>query len=166
MTNTLLVVVTALLTVTLTVLFRHIPKGEWITAVKWWLKLFWAFLLVMSPLSLVLVLIGALMRAPRPVELPPVVVCGIPMAFFFLSFVPFWLMDESETLWKRLRLSAWSTLMAFAVLLFSWWNPAARLWHPGFTVKMPLLGDLVGAIILTGGVVAYLIRHGWRELGR
>lgn len=165
MTTLLLLVITVLLAIILTVLVRHIPKGEWFAGVKWWLRLFWAFLLVMSPLSLIVVLVVVLTRTPRPTELPSVV-WGIPVALQALSLAPFFLLNESETLWRRLRLSVWWTLMAFAVLLFSWWNPAVRLWSPGLTLKMPLLENLTGAIVVTGAIAVWALRAGWRELGR
>jgi hypothetical protein len=167
-TNIFLAAITALLVMILTVLFRHIPKGEWIAAVKWWLKLFWALLVAMSPLSTVVVLVGVWARVPHPTNLPPVVLWGIPMAFLALSVAPLcFLFDGRESWWKRLKLSVQWTLAAFALLLFSWWDTGARLWQRvGFAFKLPLLENLAGAIIVTGGVAVYLISHGWRELGR
>jgi hypothetical protein len=51
-------------------------------------------------------------------------VSAIPVFFFFLSFVPFAILNPDHyKWWKVIRLVVQWTLMAFGLLLLAWWDP-------------------------------------------
>jgi hypothetical protein len=120
MATILLAAITILLALILIVLVHHIPKQEWSALLNMSLRICWAVLIVLVEVSQVAITI---VWEARHHELS-FFVSAIPVFFFFLSFVPFAILNPDHyKWWKVIRLVVQWTLMAFGLLLLAWWDP-------------------------------------------
>jgi hypothetical protein len=120
MATILLAAITILLALILIVLVHHIPKQEWSALLNMSLRICWAVLIVLVAVSQVAITI---VWEARHHELS-FFVSAIPVFFFFLSFVPFAILNPDHyKWWKVIRLVVQWTLMAFGLLLLAWWDP-------------------------------------------
>jgi len=160
MATMLLAAITILLALILVVLVHHIPKEEWVALLDMGLRLCWAGLAVLGPVTLAAITI---VWEARHHQEPSFFVQMIPVFFLVLSFAPFAILKRNEytwTWWKAVRRAVQYTVMAFGFLIFAWWDPIPE--GPQFKelTNWPLGDIFAWAVVL---LFSYFVVQGIRE---
>ncbi len=165
MATMLLAAITILLALILVVLVHHMPKEEWIALLDIGLRLCWAGLLVLGPVTMAAITIvwEARHHAERSF-----LVESIPFFFLLLSFAPFAILKRNEyTWWKAVRLAVQWTLMAFGLLIYAWRDPIPPLLYSPtikeFTKEFTNgpLGDILAWVLVL--LFSYFVVQGIQE---